>query len=110
VQDSNGLVMQVQGASNYCGLCCINNVIGPNDEGAFTFTADEVDQVADSLWLDLLRNHIIEHIRKLHAEWCTQILYINGRTVCHDVGNIHRKRQILQLPTSAERQTHSAIF
>lgn len=49
----NGVYMQTQGGSNYCGLCVVNNIIGPNINGEFIVTADEMDRAADEMWLNL---------------------------------------------------------
>jgi len=56
VVGSNGIPIQVQGISNYCGLCCINNLLGPDNDGHYTYSAAEMDNVADGLWLTLLRD------------------------------------------------------
>ena len=51
VQEPRGLAVPVQRVSNYCSLCCINNILGPNCNSTYTFTlhTNDVKEVADSL-------------------------------------------------------------
>lgn len=49
-------LFQTQGTSNYCGLCCINNIIGPTENGNFPVSAWDMDQIADIMWLEMLDN------------------------------------------------------
>ena len=46
---------QTQGYTNYCGTCCLNNLLGPNNYGNFPISVQEMDAEADRLWLSLHR-------------------------------------------------------
>ncbi|KAK3608036.1 hypothetical protein CHS0354_031022 [Potamilus streckersoni] len=47
----NGYIIKCQGATNYCGLCCINHALGPMEDDLFPVTIEEM--VADLLWIDM---------------------------------------------------------
>ena len=44
--------MQLQGKSHYCGLCALNNLLGSE-----TITVQEIDYIADDLWLRLIEQY-----------------------------------------------------
>jgi len=54
VVGGNEIVFQSQGTSNYCGLCCLNNIFGQNSSGTYNFTIQHMDDVADRLLLQLI--------------------------------------------------------
>ena len=47
-----GILMQTQGGSNYCGLCVVNNLIGPDVNNVFPVSVQEIDSIADRMWLN----------------------------------------------------------
>ena len=44
---------QTQGYTNYCGTCCLNNLLGPDNYGNFPISVQEMDAEADRLWLSV---------------------------------------------------------
>lgn len=44
---------QVQGFSNFCGLCALNNAVG---DIANFFSIEELNTIADRLWLSMIQN------------------------------------------------------
>ena len=54
-----GEVVQCQGTSNYCGLCCINNILGPEANGQFPVTVEEMNAAADEIWTAMALNPML---------------------------------------------------
>ena len=40
------------GGSNYCGLCVVNNLIGPDVNNVFPVSVQQIDSIADRMWLN----------------------------------------------------------
>ncbi|CAG2238744.1 unnamed protein product [Mytilus edulis] len=49
----NDIFMQCQGSSNYCGLCVVNNILGPDQHNNFPVTIEQMDELADNMWLNI---------------------------------------------------------
>lgn len=49
-------LFQSQGTSNYCGLCTINNIMGPAENGSFPVSVHEMDNTADLMWINMIDN------------------------------------------------------
>ncbi|CAG2238753.1 unnamed protein product [Mytilus edulis] len=49
-------LFQSQGTSNYCGLCAINNIMGPAENGSFPVSVHEMDNTADLMWINMIDN------------------------------------------------------
>ncbi|XP_064630616.1 uncharacterized protein LOC135489270 isoform X2 [Lineus longissimus] len=47
--------MQCQGNSNYCATCAVNNLLGYHDDGTFPVPINEMDDIADEMWLASFR-------------------------------------------------------
>ncbi|KAL3887374.1 hypothetical protein ACJMK2_027316, partial [Sinanodonta woodiana] len=61
----NRYVIQLQGNTNYCGLCCINKALGPTEDANFPVSIEEMDLVADLLWIGMAQNPALGVITKL---------------------------------------------
>ncbi|KAL3855783.1 hypothetical protein ACJMK2_014983 [Sinanodonta woodiana] len=65
VHNIEGYVIQLQGNTNYCGLCCINNALGPTEDANFPVSIEEMDLVADLLWIGMAQNPALGVLTKL---------------------------------------------
>lgn len=71
----------IQGPTNYCGLCCVNNALYFLEPDSFVETSiNEIDSIADKLWVQMANNPalgvtcLIEVMRDLEGFYSIEVL------------------------------------